>query len=499
MSYVMGVDLGTGSVKVSVMDKEGQIISQESASLSLSQTQPGYSEQNPEDWVTATNVAIVNLALKDHIDLNQVEGVSYSGQMHGLVLLGSDNQILRPAILWDDTRTTKQCKEIMDVCGDEFIKITKNVPLEGFTLPKILWVKENEPLIYKQAKTFLLPKDYLRYRMTGDISMEYSDAAGTVLLDVVKKQWSQEIGDKLGIDMSICPKLVNSVDSVGTISSEYAKYSGMSTETKVFAGAADNAAGALGAGILDENKVMISTGTSGVVLKYENDDQGYQGKLHFFNHAIPDKYYSMGVTLAAGHSLNWLYETFGDGESLSDFANLADKSPVGAHGLIFTPYIVGERTPYADSKIRGSFIGVSSINTKSDFVRSVLEGVIFSYADILKIYHEHGKHFDTVYSIGGGTKSETWLQIQANVFNTKVKTLENAQEPGLGAAMIAAVGVKWFGSLEQCATQFVKKGKTYWPEPDKVEQYQKLYNIYAQVYDQTKMMNHELIDFRNND
>ncbi|WP_125709986.1 xylulokinase [Companilactobacillus zhongbaensis] len=497
MSYVMGVDLGTSSVKVSVVDKAGQIVSQESASLSLIQEQPGYSEQNPEDWVTATTVAIVNLALKDHVDLNQVEGISYSGQMHGLVLLGSENQVLRPAILWDDTRTTKQCQEIMDIFGDEFIKITKNRPLEGFTLPKILWVKENEPEIFKQAKTFLLPKDYLRYRMTGVINMEYSDAAGTVLLDVVNKKWSQEICDKLGLDIDFCPPLVNSIDEVGTISSRYAEYSGMSENTKVFAGAADNAAGAIGAGILDEDQVMISTGTSGVVLKFENDTKGYEGRLHFFNHAIPDKYYSMGVTLAAGHSLKWLYYTFGEDEPLQDFVKRANDAPVGAHGLIFTPYIVGERTPYADSKIRGSFIGVSSLNTKADFVRAVLEGVIFSYADILKIYHEYGQHFDTIYSIGGGAKSPEWLQIQANIFNTKVSTIKNDQETGIGAAMIAAIGVKWFDDFKSCADQFIQKGKSYWPEPEKVEQYQKLYNIYAKVYGQTKEINHELIDFRN--
>jgi xylulokinase len=481
------------------MDQEGQIISQENASLSLEQTQPGYSEQNPEDWVTATTVAIVNLALKDHIDLNDIEGISYSGQMHGLVLLNKDNKVLRPAILWDDTRTSAQCEEIMEKCGDDFLDITKNRPLEGFTLPKILWVKENEPEIFKQATTFLLPKDYLRYRMTGDLSMEYSDAAGTVLLDVVKKQWSQEICDRLDLDINICPKLVDSLHQVGTISEEYSQYSGMSQQTKVFAGAADNAAGAIGAGIMDETKVMISTGTSGVVLKYEDQLEDYQGKLHFFNHAIPDKYYSMGVTLAAGHSLKWLYQTFGEKKTMDEFVKMAATAPVGSHGLIFTPYIVGERTPYADSKIRGSFIGVSSINTKADFVRSVLEGVIFSYADILKIYHQHNQHFETVYSIGGGAKSPVWLQIQANVFNTKVSTLENEQEPGLGAAMIAAVGVKWFSNLSECASQFVKKGKSYWPEPENVEKYQKLYQIYSQVYQQTKEMNHQLIDFRNND
>ncbi|MFD1471397.1 xylulokinase [Companilactobacillus mishanensis] len=499
MNYVMGIDLGTSSVKVSVMNKEGDIVSQESSDLSVDQEQPGYSEQDPEEWVTATTVAIVNLALKDHIDLNDVEGVSFSGQMHGLVLMDKHNAVLRPAILWDDTRTTEQCKEIMDICGDDFLKITRNRPLEGFTLPKILWVKENEPKIFAQAKTFLLPKDYLRFRMTGDISMEYSDAAGTVLLDVENKTWSKEICDKLGLNIDICPKLVSSIDEVGKISEHYSKFSGMSMNTRVIAGAADNAAGAIGAGIMDESKVMISTGTSGVVLKHEDSIRDYGGKLHFFNHAIPDKYYSMGVTLAAGHSLSWLHDNFGESMSMEEFVKLAGESQVGAHGLLFTPYIVGERTPYADSKIRGSFIGVSSKNNKADFVRAVLEGVIFSYEDILKIYHEHGEKFDTVYSIGGGAKSPLWLQIQANVFNTKVSTIENEQGPGLGAAMIAAVGVKWFSDLHECADKFIKKGKSYWPEPEKADRYKELYKIYSQIYAQTKEMNHELIDFRNND
>ena len=397
MSYVLGVDLGTSAVKVSAVDRNGNIVAQESFDYELSNPKPGYSEQNPEDWVSATTVSIVRLILNDGIKPEEIEGISYSGQMHGLVLLDENKQVLRPAILWNDTRTTKQREEILDVMGDEFIDITRNQPLEGFTLPKILWVKENEPNIFAKAKTFLLPKDYLRYRMTGEIAMEYSDAAGTVLLDVAKKEWSKTVADKFGIPLDMCPPLIESIGFAGNISESYSLFAGLTQDTKVFGGAADNAAGAVGSGILAPNMVMASIGTSGVVLKYDdNADVDYKGKLHFFNHAIPDKFYTMGVTLAAGYSLSWLKKTFGPTDDFTDFVSSAAESKVGANGLVFTPYIVGERTPYADADIRGSFIGIDGTDTRSDFVRAVLEGIIYSFADIMDIFDENGQYFDTV-------------------------------------------------------------------------------------------------------
>lgn len=340
--------------------------------------------------------------------------------MHGLVLLGENDQVLRPAILWNDTRTAKQCQEIKAKMGSEFVDITKNQPLEGFTLPKMLWVKENEPDIWKQAKTFLLPKDYVRYRMTGKLGMDYSDATGTVLLDVKNGQWSQKICDAFDIPMSMCPPLMRSIDSAGKISSSFATFSGLDTHTEVFGGAADNAAGAVGAGILSPNMVLSSIGTSGVVLKYEEDPTvDYHGVLQFEDHAIPDSYYSMGVTLAAGYSLNWFKKTFASDESFDDMVDSAAKSTVGANGLLYTPYIVGERAPHPDADIRGSFTGVDGTHKKVDFVRAVLEGIIFSFKDIMDIYDENDKEFDTVVAIGGGAKSPLWLQIQADIFNKK--------------------------------------------------------------------------------
>ncbi|WP_300562640.1 xylulokinase [Companilactobacillus sp.] len=495
--YVLGVDLGTSAVKVSAMNKEGQIVAQESFDYPLSQPHPGYSEQNPEDWVSGTTMAIVRLLLNDHLKAEEISGISFSGQMHGLVLLDEHNQVLRPAMLWNDTRTTAQCQEITAKMGDEFIDITKNKPLEGFTLPKILWVKENEPSIWKNVKTFLLPKDYVRYRMTGELGMDYSDATGTVLLDVKDNTWSQKICDTFDIPISICPPLIKSIDSVGKISESYATFSGLDTHTEVFGGAADNAAGAVGAGILAPNIVLSSIGTSGVVLKYENDPTiDYQGTLQFEDHAIPDSYYSMGVTLAAGYSLSWFKRTFCQDQDFNTMVESANQSPVGSNGLLYTPYIVGERAPYADADIRGSFLGIDGIHKRPDFVRSVLEGIIFSFKDIMDIYDEHHNDFDTVVAIGGGAKSPLWLQIQADIFNKKVVSLENEQGPGMGAAMIAAVGLGWFKDFQECADKFVHFGKEYLPDPDCVKKYAELHDLYSQVYKDTKKITHKLMDFR---
>lgn len=498
--YVIGVDLGTSAVKVSAMDREGQIVAQQSYDYPLSQPQPGYSEQNPQDWLYGTTIALDRLILRNGLKREELQGISFSGQMHGLVLLDENNQVLRPAILWNDTRTTKQCQEIMDRFGDRFIDITGNQSLEGFTLPKLLWVKENEPEIWAKAKHFLLPKDYVRFCMTCKLGMDYSDATGTVLLDIKSGEWSQELCDAFDILMDMCPPLLKSIDLAGTITPAYATFSGLSEATQVFAGGGDNACGAVGAGILQPNMVMSSIGTSGVVLKYEETaDVNYHGKVQYEYHAIPDTYYSMGVTLAAGHSLNWFKHRFAPEISFNELVEEASERPLGGNGLLFTPYVVGERTPYADADIRGSFIGVDSMQTRGDFARAVMEGITFSFKDILQIYEANGQDFDTVVAIGGGAKSEFWLQMQADIFNKKVVSLTNEQGPGLGAAMIAAVGLGWFDSLQACAEQFVHFGKEYQPKPANVAKYAQLYRLYTQVYGQTKDLSHQLLAFRRED
>lgn len=498
MKYVIGIDVGTSAVKVLLLNQLGEVCKEISKSYPLIQLKSGYSEQDPEEWVEKTTEALADLMQQFEGDPQDIEGMSFSGQMHGLVLVDQEGELLRNAILWNDTRTTKQCQDINTIVGQEkLLEITKNPALEGFTLPKLLWVKEHEPHIFEGIAYFMLPKDYLRYRLTGKIHSEYSDAAGTLLLDVSEKVWSHELCELFAIDPSICPPLVESHDYVGTITPEFAKDTGLDTSTKVFAGGADNACGAIGSGILSEGKTLCSIGTSGVILSYEEKkDRGFNGKVHYFNHGQQDSFYTMGVTLSAGHSLEWFKRTFAENEDFDELLDGIEDIPIGANGLIFTPYLVGERTPHADASIRASFIGMDTSHTKKDFVRSILEGITFSLHESIEIFRGNGKNIETVVSIGGGAKNETWLQMQADIFDAEIVKLSSEQGPGMGAAMLAAYGCGWFESLVQCADVFIDTVKTYEPIPANVEKYQQLFSIYQQVYTQTKSLNEALTLFR---
>lgn len=498
MKYVIGVDLGTSAVKILLVNQKGEVCNEITKSYPLIIEKSGFSEQNPEEWVGKTTVGLTELLEQFEGDVNDIEGISFSGQMHGLVLLDENNQVLRNAILWNDTRTTKQCKDIYEVVGKQkVLELTKNPALEGFTFPKILWVRDQEPEIFQQASTFLLPKDYLRYRMTGNIHMEYSDAAGTLLLNVTKREWSIEMLEAFGLSSTFCPPLVESHTFVGKVTAEFANETGLSEVTKVFAGGADNACGAIGSGILSEGKTLCSIGTSGVVLSYESrNDLDFEGKVHYFNHSEENAYYTMGVTLAAGYSLSWFKDTFAKDEAFDKFLDGVEIVPAGSNGLLFTPYIVGERTPHADSNIRGSFIGADAAHKRQHFVRAVLEGITFSLNESIDIFRSSGKKIDSIVSIGGGAKSDVWLQMQADIFNTKIEKLSSEQGPGMGAAMLAAYGCGWYPSLRECAEVFIKTSKTYLPIEENVKAYKKLFAIYQQVYTQTKELNQQLSEFR---
>lgn len=498
MKYVIGVDLGTSAVKILLVNQHGDVVQSVSKSYPLIHEKMGYSEQNPEDWVGQTTSGLLDLLKDFDGEIETIEGISFSGQMHGLVLLDENNEVLRPAILWNDTRTTAECQQIYDVVGESrLLEITKNPALEGFTLPKLLWVKKHEPLIFNKVKTFLLPKDYLRYKLTGKLQMEYSDAAGTLLLDVVKKEWSTEICDLLEIDSSCCPPLVASHSEVGKVASEFAEATGLSKSTRVFAGGADNACGAIGSGILEDGKTLCSIGTSGVVLSYETSgEKDFGGKVHYFNHGAPNSFYTMGVTLAAGYSLTWFKETFAGDESFDDLLADVGTVPIGSNGLLFTPYIVGERTPHADATIRASFVGIDSSHERKDFVRAVLEGITFSLNESIHIFRQNGKRIDTIISIGGGALNEDWLQMQADIFDAKIIKLKSEQGPGMGAAMLAAYGCGWFDSLEDCANEFLKEDKQFQPNKSNVQKYKELFAIYQSIYAQTKDINKKLLEFR---
>lgn len=497
MPYVIGVDLGTSAVKVLLVDKNGTVAGEASRSYPLFHEHSGWSEQKPDDWVTATVEALKELAASKSVSPAEIEGISFSGQMHGLVLLNADGNPVRNAILWNDTRTTAQCREIERTLGDTLLSVTRNPALEGFTLPKILWVREHEPETFKQAALFVLPKDYVRYRLTGELHMDYSDAAGTLLLDVAGKRWSDEVLRAFNLSADFCPPLVESHGLVGTLLPQIAEQTGLSPATKIFAGGADNACGAIGAGILREGLTLCSVGTSGVILSYENDrTKDFAGKVHFFNHGKEDAFYVMGVTLAAGYSLSWFKKTFAPNESFDEMlAGVGDVKP-GSNGLLFTPYLVGERTPHADSAIRGSFIGIDGSHERKHFARAVMEGITFSLHESVDMFRKAGKTVDKIISIGGGAQNPVWLQMQADIFGAEVVALENEQGPGLGAAMLAAYGCGWFTSLEQCAASFVKHAESYLPQPEAASAYDGLFRLYQQVYGATRSLNAELAAYR---
>lgn len=486
--YVIGLDLGTSALKGLVVNQKGEMVAEATAGYPLSTPQVGFSEQDPNDWLRAAEQVLMDL-IKQLPELKEeLIGISFSGQMHSLVLLDENNQPLRPAILWNDVRTTQQCQALTAEIGPLVLEHTKNVILEGFTLPKIRWVQENEAEIWQQVKQIQLPKDYLRFWLTGKFHMDYSDAAGTLLLNQDTNEWDSAILKAAGIDPKILPPLVASSAVVGTMKPELAARFGFTQAVQVIAGGADNACAAVGAGIVTPGIGMCSIGTSGVFLRYEDSAaKDYAGKLHLFAHGAENVAYSMGVTLAAGSSLSWFKETFAPEASFETLlAEISNVAP-GSDGLLFTPYIVGERTPYSDSQIRGSFIGMDIHHRLPHFARSVLEGITFSLKDAQEIMAQAtNEGLSKIVSVGGGAKNKEWMQMQANIFNTPITTLTTEQGPGMGAAMLAAVGCGWYPDVPSCAADFVTYTGEYLPDPVAVTAYAEAYRRYRMVYPATK-------------
>lgn len=488
---VLGIDLGTSSVKIIAVNKSGHVIEQSSIPLKLSQPYIGYSEQDPESWVEAVKEGIKKLINTETMTNKRISALSFSGQMHGLVPLDKTYQPIRNAILWNDIRTTKQCEELENKFGKTLLN---NPILEGFTLPKLLWMKQNEPNYWQQLEVFLLPKDYVRYRLTGHIAMEYSDAAGTLLFNPKTNDWEKEIGDKLELG-DIYPPLVQSHSYVGNVTEIVKKELNIKEDIAVFAGGADNACGALGSGVINEGQTLCSIGTSGVILSCTTNNQvDYGHNIHFFKHAMPNMSYAMGVTLSAGHSLNWLKEKLFKAYSFDEILNFAEKSTIGANGLLFSPYIQGERTPHGDAYIRGSFIGINSNTEEADFARATVEGITYSLYESIVYMRENGRHIDEIISIGGGARSSFWLQMQADIFNTQVTALKYEEGPGVGAAMLAAYGLGWFNTMQACAETFIALGETYKPNIENHKKYKQYFEIYKNIYAQTKTITENLLN-----
>ena len=482
MEYVIGLDLGTGSIKGIALDKAGEVVLKHSESYPLYNNRDRHSEQEPEDWYNAS-VKVLEKITND-LGGDGLRAISISGQMHSLVLLDNENKPIRRSILWNDTRTTKQCEYIMNNFGEKVIEITGNKSLEGFTLPKVLWVKENEPENWEKTKKFCLPKDYLVFKYTGNICTDISDAAGTQMLNIKEGKWSEEIANLLDLDLNIYPKIYNSTECVGELNEELKEKLNAKGSIKIFPAGSDNPCSALGSGIINKNRDLLSIGTSGVYLKYEEEYKNYGGKLHMFNNVLPNSYYSMGVTLSAGDSLSWFRNTFAKDKDFDELLSGISKVKEGSNGLIFAPYIVGERTPYTDSNIRGTFIGIDKSHDLNHFSRAVIEGITFSLKDCFSIYEDDSDR--EIISVGGGAKSSDWLQIQANIFNRKVISLKIEEGPSLGAAIIASVSLNWFDSFESAVKVIVKEKECYYPNEEAVKEYEEVYTRYRRVYESVK-------------
>lgn len=496
MNYILGLDIGTSAVKALLMDENGKIVAENSENYPLFTPNSGWAEQNPKDWWQASQKVIKKLIFASNIDNTKIKAISFSGQMHSAVFLDENLEVIRPAILWSDTRTSAECDEIYERVGGvkELAKLVSNPALEGFTAPKILWLRNNEPENYKKLEKVLLPKDYIRYKLSGELGMDLSDAAGTLLCDVKKESWSLEIMRKLELEHSILPPILKSVDVVGSITSEAAAKTGLAISTEVIAGGADNACGAVGSGIIKAGRVMASLGSSGVVVvQTDQPEADSEGRIHLFNHAVPASYYMMGVMLSAGMSFKWLKEEMFEDEL--DFETLNKKAAAveaGSEGLIFLPYLYGERTPHADADARGIFFGISGKHKRGHFIRSVMEGVSFGLRDSLELIKARGIKIEDIRLIGGGAKSELWQQIVADVFGETINLLNIEQGPAFGAAIIAGVGSGIFSNFESIVENLVKIEKTVEPIAENVIKYNKNYEIYKNLYEDLKERFQEL-------
>jgi xylulokinase len=498
MKYLLGIDIGTSGTKTVLFTQTCEVVASDSAEYPLYQPQNGYAEQDPSDWWNATVSTIKGVLQKSGIDSASIAGIGLSGQMHGLVMLDENGEVLRRSIIWCDQRTAKECEEITARVGkDRLIEITANPALTGFTASKILWVRNNEPDIYEKCRHILLPKDYIRYMLTGEFATEVSDASGMQLLDVAARCWSDEVLDKLAIDKALLGKVYESPDITGTVTQSMAALTGLTAGTIVVGGAGDNAAAAVGTGVVEDGKAFTTIGTSGVVFVHTSDISiDLKGRVHTFCCAVPGAWHVMGVTQAAGLSRKWFRDNFCQAEIEAaegtefDSYDLMDMkaaaSPIGANRLLYLPYLMGERTPHLDADARGVFFGLSAMHTKNDLLRAVIEGVSYSLKDCLTVLDEMNIAVDNMAACGGGSKSKLWRQMLADVYGCPVKTIASKEGPALGVALLAAVGAGIYESVPQACAQVIEYGSSQQPVAENTKEYNKYYELYKEIYPSLK-------------
>ncbi|MDR7869299.1 MAG: xylulokinase [Tissierellaceae bacterium] len=498
MRYLLGIDLGTSATKTILFEETGRIIASHSVEYPLYQPVNGWAEQEPDDWWNAVIASIKTVLLDSRIDSSNIVGLGISGQMHGLVMLDENNDVIRPSIIWCDQRTAKECEEITNKVGAKrLIEITANPALTGFTASKIMWVKNNEPENYAMCKRILLPKDYIRFKLTGVYATDVSDASGMQLLDVKNRCWSEEVLEKLEIDKTFLAEVFESPEVTGKITDSAAKLTGLSTSTIVVAGAGDNAAAAVGTGVVHDGIAFTTIGTSGVVFAHTSDLKiDHKGRIHTFCSAVPGAWHVMGVTQGAGLSLKWFRDNLcsdiivqAENERKSPYYlmdNMAKDIPIGAGNLIYLPYLMGERTPHLDPNCRGVFFGLSAMHTRAHMIRAVLEGVTYSLKDCYEILKMMDIDIDKMIACGGGGTSNLWKQMMADIYGCSVNSVNSDQGAALGAAILAGVGAGVFSSVEEgCAKLVTIKDKCN-PVEKQTNCYTNYYNIYKDLYPKLK-------------
>lgn len=488
----LGLDVGTGGTRAVLIDKTGRLVASASAEHeNFRSPQPGWAEQDPQDWWRAAQQAIVEaLALARQTDPEaQVEAIGLTGQMHGAVMLDAEGRVLRPALIWCDQRTQPECDWLTREFGggeagrERLIELTANPALPNFTLTKLLWVRLHEPQVFARIAHILCPKDYVRYCMTGSYAIDVQEASGTLLLDVAHRCWSSEVARVAGIPEAWLPQLFESPEVCAHLSAEAAERLGLKQGTPVVAGAGDQGAGAIGMGILEPGSVSATIGTSGVVFAATDaPTRDPRGRLHTFCHAVPGRWHVMGVTQAAGLSLRWLRDTFAAGSDYDMLTAEASQTPAGSKGLLWTPYLLGERTPHLDPEARAAFVGIGANHTRGHFVRAVMEGVAYSLRDTFTLFAELGIPIKGVRLGGGGARSRLWRQIQADIYGHTVDVLTAEEGGAFGAALLAGVGAGRWATVEEACHAAIAVAQQIAPQAANDAVYRRGYAAYRAIY-----------------
>src|SRR5437764_11719849 len=498
MDYVLGIDVGTGGTRAVLTDRQGKIVSSATCEhVPFASPKIGWAEQDPQDWYKATGSAVRQAISACGVNPSDISAVGLAGQMHGAVLLDENNEVLRPALIWCDQRTQAQCDWLNTKIGEaKIIELTCNPALTNFTLTKLLWVRNNEPEIWKRFRRVLLPKDYVRFRLTGEHAMDVAEASGTLMLDVARRRWSEEMMSAAGLPMSCLPRLYESPEVCARISEAGAAHTGLKPGTPVVAGAGDQAGGAVGMGIVRAGAVSATIGTSGVVFAAtDSPAMDKKGRVHTFCHAVPGRWHVMGVTQAAGLSFRWLRDlvrTTSPGLSYNDLIREAATAQPGSDGVLWAPYLMGERTPHLDPNARGTLTGLAASHTRAHVTRAVLEGVAFSLKDTFSLFEEMRVPVTNIRLGGGGARSDLWRHIQADAYAHEVEILAAEEGAAYGAALLAGVGAKFWNSVDEACDAVVKVQRRVKPQPDGTDALRKQYENYRQLYPALKSLFHSM-------